>query len=222
MAYVTPFFSPGAFPFLGRVFVMGYPPVPWLGIMLVGYGAGPLFLKSSDTRQTWFLRLGIGCLLLFVLVRGLNIYGDPVPWSAQKNGIFTFLSFINVSKYPPSLSFALVTLGVMFLILLVGEKVTKRWAEIPHSYGQAALFYFVVHFYIIHLILLAVLFLQGYTWTELSFAGGTFGRAKEHPGGLPLWAIYLIWPAIVAVMYRPCKWFTNYRKTHTQAWLKYV
>src|SRR5579863_479654 len=222
MTVLSPLFSPASFPFSGRLFVMGYPPVPWLGILLLGYGSGQIFLQPKEKRAAIFLRLAIFGLLLFVLMRFINIYGDPVPWAKNKNPLFSFLSFMNVTKHPPSLLFSLVTLGFMFLFLWVGELVHKPWAGIPLVYGQAPLFYFVLHFYMIHIILLVVLFLQGFHWSQLEFAGGTFGRPKAQPSGLPLWAIYMIWPAIVALLYKPCRWFARYRKTHSHFLLKYI
>lgn len=222
MTVLSPLFSPSAFPFSGRLFVMGYPPIPWLGILLLGYGSGRIFLQSAEKRAAIFLRLAFLGLLLFILLRFINLYGDPAPWAKNKNTLFSFLSFMNVTKYPPSLLFSLVTLGFMFLFLWAGERIQKPWARIPLVYGQAPLFYFVLHFYMIHIILLVVLFLQGFHWSQLEFAGGTFGRPKGQPSGLQLWAIYLIWPTVVALLYKPCRWFARYRKTHSYFLLKYI
>ena len=222
MNVLSPLFSPMAFPFAGRVFVMGYPPVPWLGIILLGFGAGPLFMIRPAMPRARFGQLAIGCLVLFVIFRLLNVYGDPAPWAAGKNALFTFLSFMNVTKYPPSLAFTLVTVGCMFIILWIGEQAGGKWAEVPDTYGKAPLFYFIVHFYFIHLILLAVLFLQGYHWSDLDFAGGGFGRPKGRPNGLPLWAVYLVWPCVVGLLYKPCRWFNRYRAARAGSWLKYV
>src|SRR5436309_15994551 len=104
-----------------------------------------MFLLRAEKRASIFLRLAVAGLVLFVLIRFINIYGDPVPWAKNKNGLFTFLSFMNVTKYPPSLLFTLVTLGGMFLLLWVGEHIQKPWAAIPMVYGQAPLFYFILH-----------------------------------------------------------------------------
>jgi uncharacterized membrane protein len=222
MTVLSPLFSPSAFPFSGRLFVMGYPPIPWLGILLLGYGSGRIFLQSAEKRAAIFLGLAFLGLLLFILLRFINLYGDPAPWAKNKNTLFSFLSFMNVTKYPPSLLFSLVTLGFMFLFLWAGERIQKPWARIPLVYGQAPLFYFVLHFYMIHIILLVVLFLQGFHWSQLEFAGGTFGRPKGQPSGLQLWAIYLIWPTVVALLYKPCRWFARYRKIHSYFLLKYI
>lgn len=219
---LMPFFAPAAFPFSNRVFVMGYPPIPWLGIMLVGFACGKLFELAAVQRKKLFLKIGVCALLLFVVVRFINIYGDSVPWSSQKNNLYTFLSFMNVTKYPPSLVFCLVTLGFMFLFLALSEE-TKGWfMNVATVYGKVPLFYFLLHFFLVHIILLAVLFLQGFTWTQMDFVSGNFGRPKGVDSGVSLLAIYFIWISVVIALYKPCKWFGAYKASHKKWWLKYI
>ena len=219
---LSPLFMFGAFPFSGRVFIMGYPPVPWLGIMLAGFGCGPLFKPADTKRKSLFIKIGLAALLLFVVGRFINSYGEPAPWSSQKNCVFTFLSFMNVTKYPPSLLFCLITLGIMFLMLAFSEGVKNKFVGIASVYGKVPLFYFLVHFFLIHFILLGILLLQGFTWSQLDFASGSFGRPKGIPSGLPLWGVYLLWIGIVVVLYKPCQWYGNFKATHNQWWLKYL
>ena len=174
-------------------------------------------------RKIRFLKIGLGALLLFVVVRFINIYGDPVLWSTQKDAVYTFLSFMNVTKYPPSLLFCLVTLGIIFLILVFAEQVQNRLMNILPVYGRVPLFYFLVHFYLIHLTMVAIMFLQGFHWADLDFASGAFGRPKAVSSGVVLWAVYLIWIAVVAVLYKPCLWFGRYKAKHKEkVWLKYL
>ena len=220
---LIPLFSPNAIPlFAGKVFVMGYPPIPWLGIMLVGFACGQFFELADDKRKKLFLKLGIGGLLLFIAIRYVNIYGDSLQWASQKNSLFTFLSFMNVTKYPPSLVFCLVTLGVMFLLLAYADRFNKSFQSFATVYGKVPLFYFVAHFYLVHIITIAILFFQGFHWSQFEFATGIFGRPKGVESGLQLWAIYLVWIAIVIVLYRPCKWFGQYKATHKKWWLRYI
>jgi uncharacterized membrane protein len=217
------FFNPGASMLTSnRAFVMAYPPIPWLGIMLVGFAAGKLFELETGDRKKIFLKIGLGSLLLFVLLRFIKIYGDPSPWSHQINNVFSFLSFMNISKYPPSLLFCLVTLGIMFLILAFAEQVSGRMRDIPIVYGKTPLFYFVVHFYLIHFLLIIILLLQGFHRVDLNFASGSFGRPNGAISGLPLWAIYLIWIGVVVILYKPCAWFGKYKSAHDYWWLKYI
>jgi uncharacterized membrane protein len=223
MRFMSPLFSPAAFP-LGsnHVFVMGYPPIPWLGIRLLGFAAGRFFERTPEYRKRIFPLLGTGAILLFVLLRLINIYGDPVPWGVQKSSMYSFLSFMNVSKYPPSLLFSLATLGIMFFMLWWGEYARNRFSNLAKTYGTVPLFYFIVHFYLIHLILIAILLLQGFHWGDFNFASGNFGRPKGSTSGLPLWAVYLIWVGVVAAMYKPCIWFSRYKATHRQWWVRYL
>jgi uncharacterized membrane protein len=220
---LTPFFSPGAFPvFSNKVFIMGYPPIPWLGIMLVGFASGKFFEFPDANRKRLFVKNGLCALLLFIVIRYINIYGDPVKWSMQKSAVFTFLSFINVTKYPPSLLFCLITLGIMFLILAFTEGSKNKLSEIVSVYGKVPLFYFLFHFFLIHFIMLAIMLLQGFAWSQLDFASGTFGRPKGVQSGVELWMIYLIWIGVVAILYYPCLWFGKYKTEHKQWWLKYI
>lgn len=220
---ISPLFGPGFFSLgAGRSFLMAYPPIPWLGIMLVGFAAGKYFELDSSIRKKIFLRIGWIALLLFVAIRFINIYGDPIPWSAQKNAVYTFLSFMNITKYPPSLLFCLVTLGIMLLLLAKAEQVRGRLAAIVLRYGQVPLFYFLLHFYLIHAIMFFVLWSQGIRWEQMEFATGTFGRPSTIKSGVNLWQVYLIWIGVVAILYKPCVWFGQYKATHNKWWLKYI
>lgn len=221
-AILSPLFLPGAFPFLHSVFIMAYPPIPWLGIMLVGFAIGKYFELADIKRQKLFLKIGFAALVLFIIIRYVNVYGDTIPWSIQKSSLHTFLSFLNITKYPPSLLFCLITLGIMFLTLAFSERAKSKASNIISVYGKVPMFYFLIHFFVIHLLLLAILILQGFHWSQLDFASGTFGRPKNMESGLPLWAVYLIWAGVVIILYEPCKWYGKYKATHKHWWLKYL
>ncbi|MBE8723543.1 DUF1624 domain-containing protein [Flavobacterium hungaricum] len=220
---LTPFFNPTAIPlFAGKVFVMGYPPIPWFGIMLVGFSFGRYFQLLKEERKSLFTKLGISSLLLFSVVRFINIYGDPALWSTQKDSLFTFMSFMNATKYPPSLLFCLLTLGIMFLLLSFADQFHTKIQNAVMVYGRAPLFYFIVHFYVIHILTLIMLFLQGFNWEQLEFASGTFGRPKALESGLPLWAVYIIWISVVTILYKPCQWFGSYKMQNQNWWIRYL
>ncbi len=220
---LTPLFTLTAIPITPHtILVMGYPPIPWLGIMLVGFAAGKLFELNDAKRKTLFIKIGFSALAFFIAFRFINIYGDSFQWSVQKNAVYTFLSFINITKYPPSLMFCLVTLGIMFLIFAFAEHTNNRLAGFVKVYGKVPMFYFLVHFYLIHLLLIVLLFLQGFHWPQFDFASGTFGRPKGIESGVTLSAIYLIWIAIVLILYKPCLWYGKYKTTNKQWWLKYI
>jgi uncharacterized membrane protein len=218
-----PFFNPGAFALSpGRFFVVAYPPFPWLGIMLTGFAAGKLFEFPAERRKKIFALTGAGALLLFGVLRFVNVYGDPAPWGVQRDWVYTILSFMNVTKYPPSLLFCLVTLGIMFLMLALAERATASVTVITSVYGKVPLFYFVVHFYLIHTILLMVLLWQGFSWGDLTFASGSFGRPPDVPSGISLAGIYGVWIGVVLILYRPCQWFGKYKTGKPNSWLRYV
>lgn len=218
---VTPLLNLDAFNLgAGRLFVVAYPVLPWLGMMLTGFAAGRLFTLPVEKRKAIFLRLGLVTLALFILLRLIDRYGDPIHWAPQKNAVFTFLSFINVNKYPPSLLFTLVTLGILLLVLSAADGRDNRTTRFLLVYGQAPFFYFVIHFYILHCLLIITVLLQGYHWADLPFSGGQFGRP---PGaGLPLAAVYAIWIAVVIALYPLCRRYGRYKQSHREKkWLRY-
>jgi uncharacterized membrane protein len=218
----TLFFTLGVFTGKGVTFLVAYPILPWLGIMLAGFVAGRLFSLPAEKRSRLFLRLGLATLALFVLLRFINVYGDPAPWSAQKDAVFTLLSFINVSKYPPSLLFSLVTLGIILLVLSAAECKDNRVTRFLLVYGRVPLFYFLVHFYLIHLLLFVMVFLQGFHPADLRFGPFLFGR-PDKGSGLPLAGVYLVWIGVVIALYPVCRWYGRYKAEHREKkWLRYL
>jgi uncharacterized membrane protein len=205
------------------LFLVAYPILPWMGIMLAGFIAGRWFDRPAQERKRLFLNGGLIALGLFIALRFLNAYGDPDPWSVQKDHLFTILSFLNVTKYPPSLLFSLVTLGGLFLVLAFVEQATAPFARRPSNtlsrilqvFGRVPLFYFIVHFYLIHLLVVFVAFVQGYTRTKISFGAFQFGPPVT-AGSLPTWSIYPIWIAVVAVMYPLSRWYGYYKSSHPE------
>ncbi|QNF32000.1 DUF1624 domain-containing protein [Adhaeribacter swui] len=220
---IMPLFRSAVFPVTPQfTIVLAYPLVPWLGIMLAGFGAGPLFSLPVATRKAIFLKICLATFSFFLLLRFSNFYGDPATWSGQKNSIFTFLSFINVTKYPPSLLFTCLTLSVLFLVLAFAEDLKGKLVKIITIYGRVPLFYYILHWYLLHTIMLVVVFLQGYQWADLKFGVFQFGR-PEQPSGVGLGATYLIWFSVVVVLYPFCNWFQKYKASHPQKqWLRFL
>ncbi len=213
---------PGAITFgKGGLFIMGYPPLPWLGIMLIGFAAGRLFERPTTIRKQLFLKIGLAALVLFLIIRGINIYGDSFPWARQNTPLFTLLSFLNVTKYPPSLVFSLLTLGGMFLLLSLVEGLQNKFTEIASVYGNVPLFYFLIHWYILHPLMFMIVFFQGYTYSDLIF-GTSLGRPKGR-SGVNLLYTYLIWVLVVIALYPICRWYGNYKGKHKEKkWLRYI
>lgn len=163
-------------------YLTAYPYIPWAGIMLAGFGFGTFFKLSVTQRQRLFLKIGLGALALFIVLRAINHYGDPKPWEVQKNSIFTFLSFINVTKQAPSLLYVLVTLSISMLILSVFEMVKNKFTDIISVYGKVPLFYYLVHWYLIHAVAIVIYLLQGYSFSALQFTGFNFGHPLNGGG----------------------------------------
>lgn len=215
--------GPGVFP-IGphHLLIIRYPVIPWLGILLAGFGCGPLFGLAAGSRRKLFRRVGLTALLLFLLLRCDNIYGDPERWSVQKNGVFTFLSFINFTKYPPSLLFTLVALGGLFLLLAFSEGWNNKFTAIVSVYGKTPLFYFLIHLFIIHAVMFIMVFSQGFQPKDLVFGTAKMGRPAAG-SGLALPYVYLVWLGIVVLMYPLCRWYGRYKAYHPEnRWLRYL
>jgi uncharacterized membrane protein len=202
------------------LFFVGYPLLPWVGIMLLGYCFGSLYLPSVDPgyRKKILLRLGAGMILLFVVIRLINSYGEPAPWSSQPTAIYTFLSFINVTKYPPSLLYVLVTLGPAMLLLAVSEKFTgKLWSYVI-ALGRVPMFYYIVHIYFIHVIALFAALATGFSASDMVFNTWVTDSPNLRGYGFSLGIVYLVWIAVVLAIYPLCLWYDRYKINHKEKW----
>lgn len=188
-----------------NVFVM-YPLIPWVGVMAAGYGFGTLYKMDAAKRKKLLLIFGFSAIALFILIRYFNIYGDHTTWAYLGNIHRTILSFIDVSKYPPSLDYLLVTLGPGMLFLAWVEGKSNKLTDIFVVYGRVPLFYYILHLYLIHL--LAIL------------AAVIFKAPKGVIVGLPV--VYIIWLSVVTILYFPCRWYMKYKRGHKQWWLGYM
>jgi uncharacterized membrane protein len=198
-----------------------YPFIPWLGIMLAGFAFGRVFEQSAPVRRKILWRAALGSISLFVVIRLINFYGDPSLWSTQKSGLFTFLSFINVSKYPPSLLYTLLMLGIMFIILALADTKPTWLSNVLATYGKVPMFYYLLHWYLIHGLMYGMVFLQGFTWKEIPIGTFSFGRPPN--SGVELEIIYLVWLGVVAVLYPLCRWYAQYKADHREIkWLSYL
>lgn len=201
--------------------VVGYPLIPWLGIMLVGFAAGSFVEQPITQRKPGLLRTGLGALALFILLRFVNVYGDPAPWAVQKDALFTILSFINVSKYPPSLLYTLLMIGMALVILSVADGARNALTRVLMVYGKVPMFYYIIHWYLVHLTLIAMVLLQGYSWADIKPGPLSFGRPAG--AGIPLGGVYLVWLGVVVALYPLCKWYGRYKAAHSEiGWLRYL
>jgi uncharacterized membrane protein len=195
-----------------------YPLVPWIGVMAAGYALGPLFLAEPATRRRWLLGLGALLTVGFVVLRALNLYGDPVPWRPQPTGTATLLAFINCEKYPPSLLYLMMTLGPGLLAPAAFEDARGRLADFLVVFGRVPFFFYVAHIYLIHA--LAVGFALA-TAGEAAWLTGAGGRPPAHYG-LALPAIYGVTAIVVGLLYPVCRAFAALKARRRNWWLSYL
>lgn len=199
--------------------LVAYTIVPWVGVMLLGCCLGTWFLDEPQKRDTLLLRTGIFALVFFFVLRFINVYGDPSPWSIQeRGGMYTVLSFFKVSKYPPSLLFLSVTLGIACLLLAYAERISSGVKKILIPYGRVPFFYFIVH--------LALISVTSYAWTYFAFGTGinlSFMSPNDWPAEYQssLFRTYFVWFLIVAALYFPCVWYGRYKAGSKAWWVSY-
>jgi len=201
-----------------------YPLIPWIGVMALGYVLGNIFTAdfNPSKRKRILVYIGSVSVLLFILIRQSNVYGDPVTWSSQLPAIQTVFSFLNVTKYPPSLDFLLMTLGPGFLFLGFTETLSNK-AKIILTYGKVPLFYYIIHLYLIHLLAVLAALLSGFKVTDMVFTTALRDSPNLKGYGFELWVVYLIWIALVIGLYPMCNWFTHYKEAHrSNRWVRYL
>ncbi|AWN39201.1 DUF1624 domain-containing protein [Methylobacterium radiodurans] len=188
-----------------------YPLLPWIGVIAAGYALGPLFAERADAvrRQAWLLALGMASLTTVLVLRALNGYGEPVPWQQGASPLATALSFVNLTKYPPSADFLLLTLGLGLGLLALFEMVPRRLLEGLRVFGGAPLF-----FYLLHLALLRVLYDGAHA---LGFAGAS-GRVEA---GSPL-ALWVIAAAVSVPLWLACRAMVRLKQLRAWPVLRYL
>lgn len=204
-----------------ELLLIGYPIVPLVAIMPLGYCLGQLYAPGFDVekRRKILFIMGASAIVLFILLRFSNVYGDPVKWSVQKNAFFTFLSFIKVNKYPPSLLYVLITLGAAFLFLAFTEKLQNAVVKVVSVYGRVPMFYYLIHIYIIHLIaLVASALTPGQNWKIWLLDQPIWFTTSLKGYGFSLPVAYLVWFIIVAALYPLCKRYDAYKQAHKEKW----
>jgi len=206
------------------VFV-AYPLIPWIGTMALGYCLGVLYTEAfpAQHRRRLLTYLGTGAITLFTVIRLINSYGDPVPWTQQDTPLFTFLSFLNTTKYPPSLLYLLMTLGPSLLFLAFTENQPSAIARKTIVFGRVPLFYYVMHIFVVHFIAMIAAVMSGYSvWTMIFNTWVTMSQDLTGYGfGLPV--VYLVWIGVVVVLYPISRWYERYKMANRQkAWLSYV
>ncbi len=213
-------FEFGRAPF-GSGFI-AYPAIAWFGILCLGYGLGCVFVQEPVRRNRVLLQIALSAIALFLVLRALNRYGDPAPWRAFPTVATTAMSFFNVLKYPPSLLFVLITLGVSLLCMLALQRLRGLLARVLLAYGRTPLFTYVLHIYVVHGSALLVAVLAGYPASyEANFLGDPF-RLVKAGWGCNLLLVYAAWLAILAVLYPAARWFAEVKRRRREWWLKFL
>lgn len=221
----TALHQPGVLVATPRALVFAaYPLVPWVGVTAAGFGLGAVFGWPAPRRRAFLLRAGAGMVLAFVLLRALNVYGDPAPWSAQRGAGLTVLSFLNTTKYPPSLAFLLMTLGPALLFLRLVDGRTPRLLRPAVVYGRVPLFYFGLHVLVLHALAVAAAYAR-YGSARWMFESPSLDRFPvTQPPGWPAslpW-VYLAWATAVALLYPCCRWYGAAKARRAAGWMRYV
>jgi uncharacterized membrane protein len=219
--------QPGVFSLAGATIIVGYPLVPWIAVVGLGFCCGQVYLAEREVRRRSLALAGAAAVFGFVVIRAFNIYGDPVPWAAQRSPVYTALSFLNTTKYPPSLAFLLMTLGPALLVLSWLERPGLKPSNPLVVFGRVPLFYFVLHFYLAHAAAVFLALLE-YGRGALAFVFHplpSMGGPRElFPArfGYDLWVAYLVWATIVLALYPVCRWFGGVKARRRDWWLSYL
>jgi uncharacterized membrane protein len=215
----------GVFQVGGDNVLSAYPLVPWFAVMAIGYSLGPLFSWDEARRRRFLLRLGLGLSVGFIALRALNVYGDPARWSFERSPLFTAISFLNTTKYPPSLDFLLMTLGPALLAMVWLERARLSVSNPLIVFGRVPLFYFLLHMAVVHALAIAMNFLRyGYTNFLFMPPPSMGGSPKMFPPdfGFGLWVVYAVWIAVIVMLYPLCRWYGQLKQRRRDWWLSYL
>jgi len=209
-------------PVAGTPLIVLYSIIPWIGVMAAGYAFGSVLAMEPARRNRICLRLGLGATALFLVLRGFNLYGDPRPWSATPP-VPAWLSFLNTTKYPASLSFLLMTLGPTIALIPLLDRARGRLAQWVSVFGRVPFFYYLLHIPLIHVLALIV--------SKIRLGEVSPWLFKNHPMGAPdvpdgytwsLGLLYLVWAIAVVLLYFPSRWYADLKARRPDWWLKYL
>lgn len=209
--------QPGAFHWGTRRIYEAYPVLPWVGVMALGFGLGKLFTLQGDARVRALARIGCAATLAFILLRASNWYGDASEWHVQARGAsFTLMSFLNCTKYPPSLCYLLMTLGPALLVLAALERWSPRVLAPLDVFGRVPLFFYLAHLYLLR-----------FTAAPIAYARFGASALEPPPGhagnpGFGLWGAYAAWACAILVLYPLCRWYARKKSASHSVWLSYL
>jgi uncharacterized membrane protein len=202
--------------------IMQYPFLPLLGLMILGYCTGKLYMTEIKAvqRKKILRNTGVASIILFIVIRWLNVYGDLHPWHMQKTTLLTIFDFVNTTKYPASLQFILMTMGPALILLSSIENFAGSIGRKIMVFGKVPFFFYVLHVFVLHSIAFILFFARGHSWSDLDFIHFREG-SLPYGSGHPLWMVYVVWIGVVLALYLPCRWYGKYKSTHKHWWLSY-
>ena len=197
-------------------FYIEYPLIPWIAVMSLGYFFGTYYEPSFDPnkRKKSFNIIGIAAISIFIILRSFNIYGESIPF--DDNGMFsqTLMSFLQLTKYPPSLLYLLVTLGAAFLFLANTENVRGKVVNFFCTFGRVPFFYYIIHLFLIHIVAMVFAQFSGLCWQAMILPEWSMPKGF----GYSLLVVYMVWIGIIISLYPSCKWFDTYKQAHKEKW----
>lgn len=200
--------------------LIGYPLIPWIAVMSLGYYFGTFYDSNIEPakRKKTFNQIGIVAICLFVVLRITNYYGDATFYTNYGALSKNIISFFNPSKYPPSLLFLLMTLGAAFILLANSEKLKGKLVDFFCTFGRVPFFYYILHIYLIHIVAMIFAQLSGIGWAKMILPTWISFVPDLRGYGFPLWAVYIIWVAVILVLYPICLKYDRYKQAHKEKW----
>jgi uncharacterized membrane protein len=199
-------------------FLFLYPLLPWIGVMLLGFGASMLFEREPAARDRALIRWGLGITALFIVLRLLDVYGEPNHWQAQATASGTLIDFLNVTKYPPSSLFLAMTLGPAAIFCAYADRMRGALKDMFVTFGRVPFAFYVAHFYLLHALSILLGMSQGFEARQLM----TFPPFYPQGYGISLVGVYLVWAAVIAALYPFCRWVAGVKSRNRARWLSYV
>ena len=193
--------------------------------MALGYVFGTFYTKDFDEqrRRRWLILIGLGAVVLFLALRGFNLYGEPGAWSAQGSSLFTVMSFLNTTKYPPSLHFLLMTMGPALIFLALSERMQHRITKPIVVFGRVPFFFYILHLYFIHVFAMLALVFAGHDWREYILTARAMASGTLSSFGLRIEAVYLVWILLIMLLYPLCRAYQRYKENNpAKWWLSYL
>ena len=197
----------------------GYPLIPWAGVMLLGYGTAGIFKREPQQRDALLVKAGLAMIIGFFALRAIGLYGDPNPWQVQEAGLLaTIFDFMNVTKYPPSLLFLLITLGPMALLCASADRMHGWLKDTLVMFGRVPFAFYIAHWYLLRLGSMVLAHFQGFEPEQMM----TFFFFFPGDYGVSLFWVYVVWLLVLAILYPFCKWFAGIKARRKDWWLSYL